>query len=240
MALNNLGGDTLLVFGASGALGSAVVREARQAGTFKMVAGCGFRRPPEADLNFQFDVLDAAELDALPDKLAKNKLRVSALVHCIGATRDALLPQTSPEDWDKVVDLNLRSAFLVARRFMPVFVSQHRGRFVFIGSHSGHLGRAGQASYAAAKAGLVGLAQAIAREYGKRKIQANVILPGFLPDSPMVRQMDPAALQQLQSENVLGSPSNTAEVARFILHLLSMDQVSGQIFALDSRISRNI
>jgi 3-oxoacyl-[acyl-carrier protein] reductase len=236
MEVNNTAQDTLLIFGASGTLGSAVVAEARKSKAFAVVAACGFRHPPEGDVNFQFNVLEAAELDALPDKLAKNNLQVSAIVHCIGATRDALLPAASTQDWDEVVDLNLRSAFLVSRRFLPVFVSRRRGRFVFVGSHSGRAGRAGQASYAAAKAGLVGLTQALAREYGKRKIQANVVLPGFLPDSPMVRAIDPETFQQLQSENTLGAPSNAGEVARFILHVLSMEQVSGQVFALDSRI----
>jgi 3-oxoacyl-[acyl-carrier protein] reductase len=148
----------------------------------------------------------------------------------------ALLPQTALEDLDDVLGLNLRSAFAIARRFLPVFVSRRRGHFIFIGSHSGILGRAGQSGYAAAKAGLVGLAQSIAREYGKRAVQANVILPGFLPGSPMVRDIDPETLRRLESENVLGTPSNADEVARFILHLLSMGRVSGQVFALDSRI----
>ena len=236
MQVDNTARPALLVFGASGTLGSAVVDAARGTRTFASIAACGFRRAPEGDLNFQFDVLDAAELNALPDKLAKNNLRVSAIVHCIGAVRDALLPQTSPEDWEHLIDLNLRSAFLIARRFLPVFVSQRRGRFVFIGSHSGSLGRAGQAGYSAAKAGLAGLAQSLAREYGKRNIQANVVLPGFLPESPMVRGMEPDTLATLQAENSLGSPTTAAEAARFILHLLSMDHVSGQVFALDSRI----
>lgn len=236
MAVDNSGADTLLVFGASGALGTALLLEARQSRMYSSLAACGFRRPPAGDINFQFNVLDKSELNALPDKLAKSGRSVSAIVHCIGATRDALLPQTSDADWDTVVDLNLRSAFLISRSFLPIFISRRCGHFVFVGSHSGRLGRAGQAAYAAGKAGLIGLAQSIAREYGKRKIQANVVLPGFLADSPMVRGMNPETLATLQSENVLGAPSTGAEVSRFILHLLSMRQVSGQVFALDSRI----
>jgi 3-oxoacyl-[acyl-carrier protein] reductase len=236
MAVDNSGAGTLLVLGASGTLGGTVVGAARQAGTFATVAACGFRRPPAGDVNFQFDVLDEAELNALPDKLAKAGQTVSAIVHCIGATRDALLPQTSDADWDAVMDLNLRSAFQIARSFLPVFISRRQGHFVFVGSHSGRLGRAGQSAYAAAKAGLIGLAQTIAREYGKRKVQANVVLPGFLTDSPMVRAMEPDTLTTLQAENALGSPTTAAEAARFILHLLTMHHVSGQVFALDSRI----
>ena len=234
MGVNN--GDTLLVLGATGTLGSALVKSARASKSFASIAACGFRRAPEGDINFQFDGCDPKAWVCLADQLAAKKVQLGAVVHCIGAARDGLLPQTSNEDWDEVLDLNLRTAFLATRTLLRIFTAQRRGQFIFAGSHAGSAGRAGQSNYAAAKAGLVGLAQTIAREYGKRNIRANVVLPGFLADSPMVSQMDPATLQQLQSENALGGPSNTEEVARFILHLLSMDRVSGQVFTLDSRI----
>jgi NAD(P)-dependent dehydrogenase (short-subunit alcohol dehydrogenase family) len=236
MAVDNSAVETLLVFGASGTLGRALVARARSQKSFAAVAACGFRSAPEGDFNFQFNALEKSELAALPDRLAKKNLRVAAIVNCIGGTRDQLLVQTSQEDWDRVIDLNLRSSFLIARVFLPVFTSQRRGHFLFLGSHAGVAGRAGQAGYAAAKAGLIGLAQTVAREYGRRQIQANVVLPGYIPQSPSVKTMPGEIQTHLQSETLLGSPSDPDEMAGFILHLLSMKKVSGQVFALDSRI----
>ncbi|HXV74016.1 MAG TPA: SDR family oxidoreductase, partial [Sphingomonadales bacterium] len=225
--------EALLIFGATGTLGRALVSAAKRSGSFNVVAA-GFRHRPQGDFNFQLDVL-GPELSALPDRLAKMDLRVAAVVNCIGGTRDDLILRSSIDDWNRVMDLNLRSAFRIARAFLPGFIARRRGHFIFLGSHSGSLGRAGQASYAAAKAGLIGLTQTLAREYGRRSIQANAVLPGALEDSPSVQEVPAEERAKLLAENVLGGPSNPDEVAGFILHLLTMKKVSGQVFALDSR-----
>jgi 3-oxoacyl-[acyl-carrier protein] reductase len=236
MQVDNTARETLLVLGASGTLGRALVSLAVRQRAFERVVGCGFTRLPEGDSALQFDALEPGALAALPDRLAKSDCRITAVVSCIGGTRDRSIAQSGDDGWQQVLDLNLRSAFLATRAFLPVFMAQRRGHFVFIGSHAGALGRAGQSSYAAAKAGLVGLCQTIAREYGRRNVQANVVLPGYLPGSPSVAALPPALQDRPRMENALGTPSDLAEAAGFILHLLSMKKVSGQVFALDSRI----
>jgi 3-oxoacyl-[acyl-carrier protein] reductase len=108
---------------------------------------------------------------------------------------------------------------------------------VNVGSQAGRSGARGQASYAAAKAGLVGLTQSLAAELGSRNIRVNVVLPGLLP-TPMTAALDAVTRAELVAANRLGRMNAIGEVARFVAFLAAMENVSGQVFQLDSRPAR--
>jgi 3-oxoacyl-[acyl-carrier protein] reductase len=114
---------------------------------------------------------------------------------------------------------------------------QRDGQIINVTSFSARRGQVGQANYAAAKAGLIGLTESLAKEVGARNVRANAVLPGVLP-TRMTAQMDPNQLQKLVAGNALQRINSLAEVARFVVFLSTLQNVSGQLFQLDSRIAR--
>ena len=114
---------------------------------------------------------------------------------------------------------------------------QRGGHIINIGSFSGRAGQRGQANYAAAKAGLIGLTESLAKEVGSRNLRVNAILPGVLP-TPMTAKLSETQLADYVAANALGRINSLSEVAEFIVFLATMQNVSGQVFQLDSRIAR--
>jgi NAD(P)-dependent dehydrogenase (short-subunit alcohol dehydrogenase family) len=160
------------------------------------------------------------------------------LINCAGTTRDALLLSQSAEDRDSVIDVCLRGAFLCSREAARLMESRGCGHIVNIGSHSSLTGPAGQSAYAAAKAGLTALTKSLAIELGPAGIRVNCVLPGWF-DSKMTRGASAAARARALEANVLRRFSTPGDAARFVLFLHSLSAVSGQVFCLDSRISRS-
>ncbi len=161
------------------------------------------------------------------------------LINNAGVCRDVSVAKMTEADFDHVVDVNLKGSFLTTQAAVKLMSKQRRGHIVNIGSYSALSGPAGQANYAAAKAGLIGLTQSTAREYGARNIRASCVLPGFL-ETKMTRHLleDAARKEALLSQHTLGRLNTVQDVARFIALLHSMENVSGQVFQLDSRVRR--
>ncbi|MBB5031653.1 SDR family oxidoreductase [Prosthecobacter vanneervenii] len=161
------------------------------------------------------------------------------LINNAGVCCDASTLKMSEADFDHVVNVNLKGAFFTTQAAVKLMSRQRHGHIINIGSYSALSGPAGQANYAAAKAGLIGLTQSTAKEYGPRNIRANCILPGFL-DTKMTRHLieDAARKDDLLGSHVLGRLNSPQDAARFIAFLQSMENVSGQVFQLDSRIRR--
>jgi len=181
-----------------------------------------------------------AELDVLQPKAFFAQIdRLDLLVNNAGIFRDASLLKMTEEDFDAVLDANLKGAFLCTQAALKLMSRQREGHIINIGSYSALSGPAGQANYAAAKAGLIALTQSTAKEYGPRNIRANCLLPGFL-ETKMTRHLleDAAWKEQLLSQHTLGRLNTPQDAARFIVILQSMPAVSGQVFQLDSRIRR--
>jgi 3-oxoacyl-[acyl-carrier protein] reductase len=135
--------------------------------------------------------------------------------------------------------VNLRGAFLCSRAVIPGMAERGDGSIVNVASFSGRTGPAGQANYAAAKSGLFGLTQSLAAELGPPErggIRVNAVLPGVL-DTPMTRSLSPGQRESLIEANVLKRMNSLDEVARFMVFLAGMRNVSGQLFQLDSRIA---
>ncbi len=186
-------------------------------------------------VSFKADVRSAGEVEAMIDETMKRWGSLDILVNNAGITKDRLILRLPEQDWDSVLDTNLRGAFHCIRAASRVMSNQREGHIVNISSIVGVQGREGQAPYAASKAGLIGLTKAAARELGGFNIKVNAVLPGFLP-TEMGEKVSDAIHERMLHENALNRVSDPREVAEFVHHLSRMNNVSGQIFNLDSRI----
>jgi NAD(P)-dependent dehydrogenase (short-subunit alcohol dehydrogenase family) len=225
----------VLVSGASGVLGQAIVRELAGAG-HRVFAGV-HRRPWEpvpGAVPVDLDVADDTSCRAAVRRVLDDTGRIDAVVHVAGVILDALLAHIGPDDWDRLFSVNLGGAMRLARAASRP-MARTGGHIVHIGSHSGTVGSAGQSAYAASKAALHGFTLSLARELGSRDVRVNTVLPGFLL-SPLTAGLTPERLQAYRDANLLGRHNDPAEVARFVAFLLSTRNVSGQLFALDSRV----
>jgi NAD(P)-dependent dehydrogenase (short-subunit alcohol dehydrogenase family) len=181
----------------------------------------------------EMDVRDEAQIETYFSRLA----HLDVLIASAGATRDGAVTALSTDDFNEVVNTNLRGAFLCARAALKVMVRQRSGHILLIGSRAARHGTRGQSSYAAAKAGLVGLAQSLAQEYGARNIRCNVVLPGFL-ETRMTAGLSTRRREDVRAEHALGRFNTVGNAARAIAFLARLDHVSGQVFTLDSRLDR--
>ncbi len=181
------------------------------------------------------DVRSGQEVEWLFSETVKRWGSVDVVINNAGANKDGLQLRMPERDWDDVITTNLTGPFHVIRSASPYMVKQRRGHIINIGSIAGIQGREGQANYAASKAGLVGLTKAAARELGRSGIQVNMVLPGFLM-TDMADKVSKDIQDRILRDHCLERTADADEVARFICHLARMQNVSGQIFNLDSRI----
>ena len=177
---------------------------------------------------------DGTAEDIVKRALAFGGGRLDILVNNAGITRDNLLVRMSLEEWDAVLDLNLRGAFLATKAAMRSMMKQRSGRIVNVSSIAGVMGNAGQANYAAAKAGLIGFTKAIAREMASRNITCNAVAPGFVPTdltNDIIKQMEGTILPQIP----LGRFGTVEDVANAIAFLVSDDAsyITGQVLVVD-------
>lgn len=164
---------------------------------------------------------------------------VELLVNAAGLTRDQPVLRLSEADWDEVMGVNLDGAARCSRAVIRGMMGRRCGHIVHIGSFSARRPPVGQAAYAAAKAALVGLTQSLAAEVGGRGVRINAILPGFL-ETRMTAGLAEKVVDRVRREHVLGRFSTTEDVGKFIVALDQLSAVSGQVFQLDSRLSRQL
>jgi len=227
-----------LITGAAGGLGRAVVDEFLRS-RWRVVAcsrpgASDEMLPREAD-RVAFDLTDGTQVKAAIENVLKQHGRIDCLVNNAGATADALSWDLTNDEWDNVIAVNLKGPFHCARAVARSMTRQRGGHIINISSFSGRAGARGQANYAAAKAGLLGFTQSLARELGTRNVRVNAILPGVLP-TKMTASLTAAQLEAFAQANVLGRINSLEEVARFIVFLAGTENISGQVFQLDSRI----
>ena len=178
-------------------------------------------------------------LEADADRVVKEALafgggRLDILVNNAGITRDNLLLRMSLEEWDAVVDLNLRGTFLVTKAAMRPMMKARGGRIVNVASIAGVIGNAGQANYSAAKAGIIGFTKTVAREMASRNITANAVAPGFIPTD--LTSVVPQAVQDALLRQVpLGRFGTVEDVANAIAFLASDEAayITGQVLVVD-------
>jgi 3-oxoacyl-[acyl-carrier protein] reductase len=180
------------------------------------------------------DVSSAPDVARLIDTAAKEMGKIDILVNNAGVTRDQIIMRMTDEDWDTVLNIDLKSAFLCTRAVLRYMVKQRWGRIVSIASVVGIMGNAGQANYAAAKAGIIGLTRSIAKEVGSRGITANAIAPGFI-ETKMTEKLDDKQRQVLMQRIPLGSIGTPADVAEAVAFLASEEAkyITGQVLQVD-------
>jgi 3-oxoacyl-[acyl-carrier protein] reductase len=164
------------------------------------------------------DVSSAEDVNRMVDEAASTYMRIDILVNNAGVTRDQLLMRMSDDDWDTVLNIDLKSAFLCSRAVLRHMLRQRWGRIISIASVVGMVGNAGQANYASAKAGIIGLMRSIAKEVGSRGITANAIAPGYI-QTKMTEQLDDKQRQALLDRIPLcslGTPKDVAEAVAFL------------------------
>ncbi len=220
-------GQVALVTGASRGIGAAIALELAQKG-LKVIgtatsdegaakitaalaghAGCG---------GANLDVNDAAAAEALIDGIVRQQGGLHVLVNNAGITRDMLAMRLKDEDWDAVLDTNLKAVFRMSRAVMRTMMKQRYGRIISITSVVGASGNAGQSNYAAAKAGVAGMTRALARELGSRNITVNCVAPGFIETdmtAGLPEEQQKALLGQIPLGH-LGKPQDIAHAVAFV------------------------
>ena len=240
----DLTGQTAIVTGASQGLGEAIALElalngakvacvARNAEKLNAVVAKIVAAGGQAEA-FPGDVKDGAAVDALVNGIAEKWGKVDILVNNAGVTRDTLLPVMTDEQWDEVLNTNLRGAFLFARAASRVMMRARYGRIINISSVSGIIGNAGQCNYSASKAGLIGFTRTLSKELAKRKVTVNAIAPGFI-ESEMTKKLGDAVKEFVKDKvpaQRLGKPE---DVAACVLFLASgpASYVTGQTLVVD-------
>lgn len=230
---------SVLITGAAGGLGGELTKTFLAAG-WRVAAGQHSKTIQSSDDRLKvvpLDVTNADQIKKTVDGLLAEWGRIDVLINNAGITADGALAALSIEDWQRVLDVNLKGAFLCSRAVLQqMMFEQRNGHIINVSSFAAKNGHAGQANYVAAKAGLVGLTQSLAKEAGKRNVCVNAIFPGLL-ETPMTEHLTPEQIKTIGGSNVLGRSTTLEEVAAFALHLTTMRHVSGQVFQLDSRVS---
>jgi 3-oxoacyl-[acyl-carrier protein] reductase len=187
---------------------------------------------------YAVDVADFDAVQKVGEQILADFGRADVLVNNAGITRDTLAMRMSSDDWDVVLNTNLKGAFNFTRAVLRTMVKQRCGRIINISSVSGLLGLAGQANYAASKAGLVGLTKTLARELASRNITANVVAPGFIETdmtSVLSEDIKKGALAQIP-QNRMGAGDDIAAAVAFLASPEAA-YITGQVLAVDGGMS---
>jgi 3-oxoacyl-[acyl-carrier protein] reductase len=215
------------------AAGGKVVISARNAATLDELAA-SLRQGGGEVLAVAADVSSSTDADRLVTETVAAFGRVDILVNNAGITRDGLLLRMKDDDWDAVLDTNLKGAFLCMRAAAKVMSKQRFGRIVNISSVVGEMGNAGQANYCASKAGLLGLTKSVARELAKRNVTVNAITPGFIV-TEMTDELPEKTREELAAQIPLGRFGTAEEIAHAVLFLASEQAgyITGQVLGVN-------
>ena len=170
----------------------------------------------------RLDVTDSGAVDSAIADIQKRYDDIAILVNNAGLTRDSLLLRMKDDDWDSIMDTNLKSAYRLSKAVLRGMMKARYGRIISIGSVVGISGNAGQANYAAAKAALVGFTKSLAQEVGSRAITVNCVAPGFI-DTDMTRSLSEAQRQELVEKIPLGRLGTPQDVAHAVAFLASAE-----------------
>lgn len=231
-------GHVALVTGASRGIGASIAHELAQRG-LKVIGTAttdeGAAKISAALAAFpgcsgkNLNVNDAAACEAVINDIVKEHGGLQVLVNNAGITRDNLAMRMKDDEWDAVMDTNLKAVFRMSRAVMRTMMKQRYGRIISITSVVGAMGNAGQANYAAAKAGVAGMTRALARELGSRNITVNCVAPGFI-ETDMTAHLPDEQQKALLGQIPLGHLGKPADIAHAVAYLASpqASYVTGQ------------
>ena len=204
--------------------------EAAAAETVEKCIGLGVKAKA-----YRCDVSSAEETKNAVQEIRKDFGSVEILVNNAGITKDGLIAFMKEEDFDRVIDVNLKGAFNMIRNTAALMLRSKCGRIVNISSVSGIMGNAGQANYSASKAGVIGLTKSVARELASKGITCNAVAPGFI-ETDMTRDI-PAEDNPLLSSIPLGHMGKAEDVADAVAFLVSSDYITGEVLKVDGGIA---
>jgi 3-oxoacyl-[acyl-carrier protein] reductase len=225
-----LEGKVVLVTGASRGIGRAIALELGRQGA--IVAGTATTESGAAAITqllseagvsgkgYVLNVTDESAMQPIVESAQADLGRLYALINNAGVTRDNLLMRMRDEEWDEIIETNLKSVFRLCRLVVRDMIRAREGRIVNVTSVSGEMGNAGQTNYAAAKAGVIGFSKSLAREIGSRNVTVNCVAPGLI-DTDMTRNLPDAQRRAFAEHVPLGRFGNPEEVAAAVAFLAS-------------------
>jgi 3-oxoacyl-[acyl-carrier protein] reductase len=229
-ASQGLGREVALELARSGARVACVARtEAKLQDTVAAIAAEG-----GTGMAVACDVKDRDSVERAVEHVVSSWERLDILVNNAGVTRDTLMPRMTDEEWDEVIDTNLRGAFLFARAASRHMMRARYGRIINMASVSGLIGNAGQTNYSASKAGLIGMTRSLSRELASRKVTINAVAPGFI-ESEMTRVLGPAIIEEAKKRipaRRLGTPQDVAYAVLFLASPAA-SYITGQVVTVD-------
>ena len=236
-----LTGKVALVTGGTRGIGLSIVQALAKAGA--RVALCARDGAKAAEVagtlgggakGYACDVANAEQVEGFVAAVEKDCGKIDVLVNNAGTTKDNLMFRIGEEDWDAVLDTNLKGAFLMAKHAARGMIKRRWGRIVNITSIVGLSGNKGQTNYAASKAGLIGLTKAMAKELASRNVLVNAVAPGYI-DTELTRGISDEAKQVLQQAIALGRLGQGSDIAGAVLFLASdlASYITGQVLVVD-------
>jgi len=244
----NLDGQVALVTGAARGLGRFIAQSLASAGakiacidvnaealeeTVALIRGAGGTAEP-----FACDVTDSERVNQVVDDVLAKWNALNILVNNAGITRDNIVVRMKDEQWDAVININLRGTFLFTRAAARPMMKSRQGRIINIASVSGLMGNPGQANYSASKAGVIGLTRTVARELASRNVTVNAVAPGFIA-TDMTAALGEDILQQIRKEIPLGRLGQPQDVADAVLFLASeaASFITGHVLTVDGGLT---
>lgn len=233
-----LDGQTAIVTGGTAGIGKAIALKLASEGARVAIFGTNEERGQEVasqlsdGLFLKVDVSNTQEVENAVSKVLEAFTSIDILVNNAGVTRDLLLMKMTEEDWDKVMDINIKSCYNTCHALVRPMMKARKGKIINMGSVVGLMGNAGQVNYAASKAAIVGFSKALAKELAPRNICVNCVAPGFI-ETRMTGEMTEQQKEVTLSQIPLGRIGQPDDISEAVLYLAQADYVTGQVLVVD-------